>query len=329
MLPEDPALLALLLGLVFFVALTSSSVGHGGASGYLAVLSFFGLAPAAMAPGALCLNLLVAGTSFLSYRRAGHFNPRLLWPFLLTSIPFAFLGGLAPVSARAYLIILAGALIFAAYRLLVVVPRPAAGGGVLPARAVALGDPARRRGYRVRLGRHRRGRRDFLEPAHHPAEVGGRQAHRRRFSGLHLAQLSRGALRAAGEESGGLDGACPAGRRGFCRRARRVLSRGASLSRAVAATRPGRRAAGGHDQAPALGVVEWRPSRGRFLWQSEPHWQFSSGCFSWSRWAESRGRGRSTSGPGCTTRLSSRNSTPSSARPCGRTTKPEKKTSQL
>ena len=125
MLPEDPALLALLLGLVFFVALTYSSVGHGGASGYLAVLSFFGLAPAAMAPGALCLNLLVAGTSFLSYRRAGHFNPRLLWPFLLTSIPFAFLGGLAPVSARAYLIILAGALIFAAYRLLVVVPPPA------------------------------------------------------------------------------------------------------------------------------------------------------------------------------------------------------------
>lgn len=125
MLPHDPALVALLLGLVFFVALAYSSVGHGGASGYLAVLSFFGLAPAAMAPSALCLNLLVSGTSFLSYRRAGHFTARLLWPFLLTSIPFAFLGGVVAVSPRAYLLVLAGALLFAAYRLLAVVP-PAA-----------------------------------------------------------------------------------------------------------------------------------------------------------------------------------------------------------
>lgn len=125
MLPPDPLLVALLLGLVFFVAVAYSSVGHGGASGYLAVLSFFGLAPAAMAPSALCLNLLVAGTSFTSYQRAGHFTVRLLWPFLVTSIPFAFLGGLAPVSPRAYLIILAAALVFAAYRLLVVVPPPA------------------------------------------------------------------------------------------------------------------------------------------------------------------------------------------------------------
>jgi len=124
MLPHDPLLVALLLGLVFFVAVAYSSVGHGGASGYLAVLSFFGLAPAAMAPSALCLNLLVSGTSFVSYRRAGHFTVRLLWPFLLTSIPFAFLGGLAPVSTRAYLIILAAALVFAAYRLLLVAPPP-------------------------------------------------------------------------------------------------------------------------------------------------------------------------------------------------------------
>lgn len=122
MLPSEPTLLALLLALVFLVAAAYASVGHGGASGYLAVLSFFGLAPAAMAPSALCLNLLVAGTSFISYRRAGHFVFRLLWPFLLTSIPFAFLGGLTPVSARTYLLLLAVVLIFAAYRLLAVVP---------------------------------------------------------------------------------------------------------------------------------------------------------------------------------------------------------------
>ena len=121
-LPTDPATLALLLLLVFLVAAAYSSVGHGGASGYLAVLSFFGLAPAAMAPSALCLNLLVAGTSFVSYKRAGHFVFRLLWPFLLTSIPFAFLGGLTAVSARAYLVLLAAVLFFAAYRLIAVVP---------------------------------------------------------------------------------------------------------------------------------------------------------------------------------------------------------------
>src|SRR3990172_9014490 len=122
MLPPEPALLALLLGLIFFVAVAYSSVGHGGASGYLAVLSFFGLAPAAMAPSALCLNLLVAGTSFTAYWRAGLFVFRLLWPFLLTSIPFAFLGGLTAVPVRVYLLLLSVVLLFAAFRLLVVVP---------------------------------------------------------------------------------------------------------------------------------------------------------------------------------------------------------------
>ena len=120
MLPADPAALALLLGLVFLVAVAYSSVGHGGASGYLAVLSFFGLAPAAMAPSALCLNLLVAGTSFASYRRAGHFVFQLLWPFLLTSIPFAFLGGLVGVTTGVYAVLLGAALLVAALRLLVV-----------------------------------------------------------------------------------------------------------------------------------------------------------------------------------------------------------------
>jgi len=122
MLPADPAVLALLLALIFFVAVAYSSVGHGGASGYLAVVSFFGVAPAAMAPSALLLNLLVAGLAFLSYWRAGHFVPRLLWPFLITSIPCAFLGGLLGVSPRIYLLLLGAALIFAALRLVAAVP---------------------------------------------------------------------------------------------------------------------------------------------------------------------------------------------------------------
>ncbi len=122
MLPTSPEALALLLGLVFLVAAAYSSVGHGGASGYLAVLSFFGLAPAAMASSALCLNLLVSALSFAAYFRAGHFAFRLLWPFLLTSVPFAFLGGLAGISARAYMAVLAGVLIFAAFRLVAIGP---------------------------------------------------------------------------------------------------------------------------------------------------------------------------------------------------------------
>lgn len=122
MLPDEPYLLALLLGLIFLVALAYSSVGHGGASGYLAVLSFFGLAPAMMAPSALLLNLLVAGLALWSYWRAGHFVWRLLWPFLLTSIPFAFWGGTLAVSPRTYMLLLAAVLVWAAYRLLTAVP---------------------------------------------------------------------------------------------------------------------------------------------------------------------------------------------------------------
>jgi hypothetical protein len=121
-LPLLPEQTAMLLALVFFVAVAYASVGHGGASGYLAVLSFFGFAPAAMAPSALLLNLLVAGISFLAYRRAGHFVPRLLWPFLVTSVPCAFLGGVAGLSPRTYLLLLGAVLLFAAFRLLVVAP---------------------------------------------------------------------------------------------------------------------------------------------------------------------------------------------------------------
>ena len=122
MLPVQPELVALLLASVFLVAFAYASVGHGGASGYLAVLSFFGMAPAAMAPGALCLNLLVAGTSFTLYWRAGHFTVRLMWPFLLTSVPFALLGGLTRVSPRAYLVLLGLVLLYAAFRLLLFAP---------------------------------------------------------------------------------------------------------------------------------------------------------------------------------------------------------------
>lgn len=117
----DPALLIRLVPSFFAVALLYGSVGHGGASGYLALLS---LSPAALAPDqmattALTLNLLVAGTGWWVFSRAGHFEGRLVWPFLAASVPAAFLGGTMPVSARFYAGLLAACLGVAALRLLI------------------------------------------------------------------------------------------------------------------------------------------------------------------------------------------------------------------
>jgi uncharacterized membrane protein YfcA len=103
--------------LVFIVAALYSSVGHGGASGYLAVLSLFSVSPATMGSTALTLNVLVAGVALFSYMRAGHLSWRLAWPFILFSIPAAFVGGLIRVSEKTYFVLLALALVFAACRL--------------------------------------------------------------------------------------------------------------------------------------------------------------------------------------------------------------------
>jgi uncharacterized membrane protein YfcA len=109
--------------LVFIVASLYSSVGHGGASGYLAVLSFFAVTPAVMSSTALVLNVLVAGVAMLSYYRAGHLSWKLSLPFIILSIPMAFLGGLLRISDRAYFLILAVVLVIAAFRLAISVAR--------------------------------------------------------------------------------------------------------------------------------------------------------------------------------------------------------------
>ena len=103
--------------LIFLVALAYASVGHGGASGYLAVLALFGFSPSSMAPSALALNLLVSATAFWAYSRAGYFVPRLFWPFAAASVPMAFLGGLLEIPVRIYSWLLAAALLFAAVRI--------------------------------------------------------------------------------------------------------------------------------------------------------------------------------------------------------------------
>ena len=81
------------------VAFLYASVGHGGASGYLALMALFSFAPETMKPTALLLNLFVAAIAFYHYYKAGHFNKKLFLSFAVASIPLAFLGGMMEVNA--------------------------------------------------------------------------------------------------------------------------------------------------------------------------------------------------------------------------------------
>lgn len=88
--------------LLFVVAFLYASVGHGGASGYLALMALFSVAPSVMKPTALLLNLFVSLTAFVQFYRGGHFRWPVFWPFVVASIPFAYLGGLVLVDAVIY-----------------------------------------------------------------------------------------------------------------------------------------------------------------------------------------------------------------------------------
>ncbi|MEW6408543.1 MAG: sulfite exporter TauE/SafE family protein [Nitrospirota bacterium] len=103
--------------LMFFSAFLYSSVGHGGGSGYLAVMALFGFLPELMKPTALSLNILVASIATIKYYKANYFSWQLFWPFAVTSIPFAFIGGLIKLSDDIYRPIVGFVLLFAAYRL--------------------------------------------------------------------------------------------------------------------------------------------------------------------------------------------------------------------
>jgi uncharacterized membrane protein YfcA len=111
----DMPLLLLLLPVVAFLY---ASVGHGGASGYLALMSAFAFPMTFMKPTALVLNILVSGVSFYFYYREKKFRWNLFYPFAITSVPFSFLGGYLTVSTFYYKIILATVLFFAVLRLL-------------------------------------------------------------------------------------------------------------------------------------------------------------------------------------------------------------------
>lgn len=88
--------------LFFAIAFLYSAVGHGGASGYLALMSILQVAPEHMKPVALILNLVVSGIAFIQFYRQGHFLWRLFLPIATLSIPMAYLGGFTPLKDDVY-----------------------------------------------------------------------------------------------------------------------------------------------------------------------------------------------------------------------------------
>lgn len=101
---------------VTVVAFLYSSVGHAGASGYIAVLALWGFAPDAIKPLALFLNILVASITTWQFCRAGHFSWQLFWPFALLAVPCAFLGGYLGLPARYFNLLVGVVLLYSAAR---------------------------------------------------------------------------------------------------------------------------------------------------------------------------------------------------------------------
>jgi uncharacterized membrane protein YfcA len=104
--------------LVFVIATLYASAGFGGASGYLTAMSFFSIPVNVMASTALVLNVLVSSISFTNYTRAGYLKKSLLIPFLITSVPAAFIGGYMKISEQTYTTLLYIVLTYLALRML-------------------------------------------------------------------------------------------------------------------------------------------------------------------------------------------------------------------
>ena len=107
----------LIAALIFLVALLYSTVGHAGASGYLAAMALFGVTPAVMKPTALVLNIVVAAVGTFRFIRAGFFSWRIFWPFAVASIPAAFIGGWVTLPASIYKVVVGIVLLYSAVRI--------------------------------------------------------------------------------------------------------------------------------------------------------------------------------------------------------------------
>src|SRR5437773_11849001 len=113
----DTAQLAFLCLAIAMIAFLYSSVGHAGASGYIATMTLLGLAATVIRPTALILNILVASIGAFQFWRAGHFSWRLFWPFALLSVPAAYLGGYLPLPVAILKTLIGVVLLFSAARL--------------------------------------------------------------------------------------------------------------------------------------------------------------------------------------------------------------------
>jgi hypothetical protein len=107
----------LIIVVLLVVAILYSSVGHGGASGYLAVMAFLNVAPNITKPTALVLNLFVASIATFQFYRRGYFDWKVFAPFAVASVPMAFLGGVISLPTQIYRPLLGAVLLLAAIRL--------------------------------------------------------------------------------------------------------------------------------------------------------------------------------------------------------------------
>jgi len=110
--------LTALIVMIFLAAILYSSVGHAGASGYLAAMALMAVPPDIMKPTALFLNIIVATIGTIQFARAGHFAWNIFWPFAITSIPLAFVGGALRLPYHYYKAVVGAVLLFAAIRLI-------------------------------------------------------------------------------------------------------------------------------------------------------------------------------------------------------------------
>ncbi|MEO5718146.1 MAG: sulfite exporter TauE/SafE family protein [Chthoniobacterales bacterium] len=135
----DTAHLTLLFIAIGIVAFLYSSVGHAGASGYIAVMTLFGLSATVIRPTALILNILVATIGSIQFARAGYFRWHLFWPFAVLSIPAAYLGGYLQLPVAILRILIGLVLLFSAVRLFFRKSDPPEVGEPAPVTAIGVG----------------------------------------------------------------------------------------------------------------------------------------------------------------------------------------------
>ena len=134
-------LLVLLSSCILVIAFLYSSVGHAGASGYIAIMTLVGLTPTMIKPAALVINILVACLAVWQFGKAGYFSWQLFWPFALGSVPLSYLGGYLHLQADIFKIILGLVLLYSACRFFIFRPQPD-GEIMVPNKLLALGTGA-------------------------------------------------------------------------------------------------------------------------------------------------------------------------------------------